>query len=112
MNVKIKNLSVLCLILFFLLVQMNYPSAVNAQESLQQIFDHALHESKNGNFLEALNDWNRFLEKSPSDAAALSNRGNCFLALGEPEKAIIDQTKAIEIMPLVPDSYLKNPPKD
>ena len=89
-----------------LCVQFFIPFEVNAEESLQLIFENALQESKNGNFVEAINDWNRFLEKSPADPAALSNRGNCFLALGEPEKAILDQTRAIKLLPLEPDPYL------
>tara|TARA_B100000700_G_C14866102_1_gene771025 strand:- start:156 stop:962 length:807 start_codon:yes stop_codon:yes gene_type:complete len=108
MNVKrkIRMLSVICPILAALFIQFAYPLVVNAEENLQVIFDQALQESKNGNFVEAINDWNRFLQQSPSNAAALSNRGNCFLALGEPNQAIRDHSRAIELLPFEPDSYL------
>ena len=67
------------------------------------LFAKALYESKEGNFVDALESWDRFLVSAPTDAAALSNRGNVRLALGDSEGAILDQTSAIKILPLETD---------
>lgn len=56
--------------------------------------------------MQAEKDWSYYLNENPDDAAALSNRGNIRLALGDPEGAIRDQTKAIEISPEDLDPYL------
>jgi len=82
------------------------PITIQANESPKLLFEKALQESRDGNFIQAEKDWNLFLNKNPNDAAAFSNRGNVLLALGDPEGAIIDQTKAIEISPGELDPYL------
>ncbi len=70
------------------------------------LFEKALQESKEGDFIRAEKDWSSYLNDNPDDAAALSNRGNILLALGDPQGAIRDQTKAIEISPEDLDPYL------
>ena len=55
---------------------------------LQGLYEQALTASRQGDFVEALPLWDRFLEKAPEDAAALSNRGNVRLALGDVSGAI------------------------
>ena len=50
---------------------------------LQGLYEQALTASRQGDFVEALPLWDRFLEQAPEDAAALSNRGNVRLALGD-----------------------------
>ena len=47
---------------------------------LQGLYEQALTASRQGDFVEALPLWDRFLEQVPEDAAALSNRGNVRLA--------------------------------
>ncbi|KGG13643.1 TPR repeat precursor [Prochlorococcus sp. MIT 0601] len=73
--------------------------SVQADESLNMIFQEGLLESKAGNFAKALETWNRFIDLAPENGVAYSNRGNVRLALGDPEGAILDQQKAIELMP-------------
>ena len=70
------------------------------------LFEKALKESNNGDFIQAEKDWSIYLNENPNDAAALSNRGNIRLALGDPEGAIRDQTMAIKISPEDLDPYL------
>ncbi|MBW3042840.1 tetratricopeptide repeat protein [Prochlorococcus marinus] len=82
------------------------PLAIQAEELPEFLFEKALQESKDGDFIQAEKDWNLFLNRNPNDAAALSNRGNILLALGDPEGAIRDQSKAIEISPNDLDPYL------
>ena len=89
-----------------LIVSLLKPFPINASETSKIKFEKALQESKEGNFIQAEKDWNLFLDDNPYDAAALSNRGNILLALGDPEGAIRDQTKAIEISPTDLDPYL------
>ena len=82
------------------------PSSTQAQVSPKYLFEKALQESKEGDFIQAEKDWSSYLNENPQDAAALSNRGNIRLALGDPQGAIRDQTKAIEISPGDLDPYL------
>tara|TARA_Y100001968_G_scaffold186164_1_gene170527 strand:+ start:1118 stop:1906 length:789 start_codon:yes stop_codon:yes gene_type:complete len=82
------------------------PLSAKAQVNPKLLFEKALQESKDGDFIKAERDWSIYLNDNPSDAAALSNRGNIRLALGDPEGAIRDQTKAMEISPEDLDPYL------
>ena len=55
------------------------------------LFEDALSASSIGQFEISLERWNQYLEKFPNDAAALSNRGNVKLVVGDPKGAIKDQ---------------------
>ena len=82
------------------------PFSSQAKVLPKYLFDKALQESKDGDFIQAEKDWSFYLNDNPDDAAALSNRGNIRLALGDPQGAIRDQTMAIEISPEDLDPYL------
>ena len=82
------------------------PFASQAKVLPKYLFEKALQESKNGDFIQAEKDWSSYLNENPNDAAALSNRGNIRLALGDPKGAIKDQTMAIKISPEDLDPYL------
>ena len=82
------------------------PLLSQAKEPPKYLFEKALQESKDGDFIQAEKDWSFYLNENPKDAAALSNRGNIRLALGDPQGAIEDQTMAIEISPEDLDPYL------
>ena len=82
------------------------PFSTHAQVLPKFLFEKALQESKDGDFIQAEKDWSSYLKDYPDDAAALSNRGNIRLALGDPQGAITDQTHAIEISPEDLDPYL------
>lgn len=92
------------LILFIIFIFV--PSSIHAKVIPKFLFEKALQESNDGDFLQAEKDWSFYLNDNPDDAAALSNRGNIRLALGDPQGAIRDQTKAIEISPEDLDPYL------
>ena len=92
------------ILLFIFLVCLPFSS--QAKQLPKFLFDRALQESKDGDFIQAEKDWSFYLNDNPNDPAALSNRGNIRLALGDPEGAIRDQTRAIEISPEDLDPYL------
>ena len=73
---------------------------------LQGLYEQALTASRQGDFGQALPLWDRFLEQAPEDAAALSNRGNVRLALGDPAGAIADQSASITLAPEEADPHL------
>jgi tetratricopeptide (TPR) repeat protein len=73
---------------------------------LPQLFERALAASRDGHFGDALPLWNQVLELAPQDAAAWSNRGNVQLALGDPQAAIADQGRAMQLDPDNPDPHL------
>ena len=62
---------------WFLVLLMSLVLALPVQAlDLQGLYEQALTASRQGDFVEALPLWDRFLEQAPEDAAALSNRGN------------------------------------
>ena len=93
-------------LVLFSIIFLFVPFSSQAKELPKFLFERALQESKDGDFIQAEKDWNLYLNENPNDAAALSNRGNILLALGDPKGAIKDQTKAIEISPEDLDPYL------
>ncbi len=97
------SFTLLFILLFICVVN---PMVAIAEDSLPLLFEKALMESRDGNFIDALQSWNDYLHLSPEDPVALSNRGNIRLALGDPEGAIIDQTKSIDILPFEIDPHL------
>ena len=100
------NIRVLKALVLLSIVFVFVPFSSQANELPKFLFEKALQESKDGNFIQAEKDWSLFLNDNPEDAAALSNRGNILLALGDPQGAIRDQTKAIEISPEDLDPYI------
>ena len=100
------NIRVLKVLLLLSIIFVSVPMSTHAQVLPKFLFEKALQESKDGNFIQAEKDWSSYLNENPEDAAALSNRGNIRLVLGDPQGAIIDQTKAIEISPKDLDPYL------
>ena len=77
-----------------------------AAETLEGLYDRALKASQNGDFVQALPLWDLVLDQAPNDAAALSNRGNVRLGLGDLQGAIADQTRSIELAPEEADPHL------
>ncbi len=98
------RVGIVLILLFSILVFTPFPS--QAKMLPKALFEKALQESKDGDFIQAEKDWTIYLNDNPDDAAALSNRGNIRLALGDPQGAIIDQTRAIDISPEVVEPYL------
>ena len=99
--INIKVFQILLLLSIFFV-----PFQSQAKTSPKFLFEKALQESNDGDFIQAEKDWSFYLNGNPNDAAALSNRGNIRLALGDPQGAIRDQTLAIEISPEDIDPYL------
>ena len=90
----------------FLVLLMSLVLALPVQAlDLQGLYEQALTASRQG-IVEALPLWDRFLEQAPEDAAALSNRGNVRLALGDPSGAIADQSASIVLAPEESDPHL------
>tara|TARA_Y100001968_G_scaffold95455_1_gene85695 strand:- start:533 stop:1315 length:783 start_codon:yes stop_codon:yes gene_type:complete len=98
-NIKVFQVLLLLFIVFA-------PLQSQAKALPKYLFEKALQESNDGDFIQAEKDWSLYLNENPNDAAALSNRGNIRLALGDPQGAIRDQTMAIEISPEDLDPYL------
>ena len=80
----------------FLIIFLNFKPAISL-EYREDLFQEALNASSMGQFEISLNKWNNYIKNFPDDAAALSNRGNVKLVLGDPIGAIKDQNNAIEI---------------
>ncbi|WP_320663675.1 tetratricopeptide repeat protein [Prochlorococcus sp. MIT 1223] len=87
-------------------LQIFLPLPALSATNLQNLFNTALLKSQEGNCLSAIEDWDNFLELSPDEPAAISNRGNCLLVLGDPVGAIEAHTKALTILPQNQDAHL------
>ena len=72
----------------------------------EDLFKNALDLSSSGKFNLALQEWDRYLDYYPNDAAGLSNRGNVKLTLGDLEGSIDDQNKAISLNSNELDPYI------
>ena len=100
------KLRVIKILILIALVFVFVPFSSQAKVLPKTLFEKALQESKDGDFIQAEKDWSYYLQNNSNDAAALSNRGNIRLALGDPQGAITDQTMAIGISPEDLDPYL------
>ena len=95
-----------CLLLFFIFVNIFYIAPSFSYSLREDLFKNALDLSSVGEFNLALKEWNRYLDSYPDDAAGLSNRGNVRLVLGDLEGSIDDQNKAISLNPGEIDPYI------
>ena len=96
----------LCILLICFLINILCVSPSYSLSSKEDLFKDALTLSSNGEFNIALQQWNKYLELFPNDAAALSNRGNIKLVIGDPQGSIDDQAKAIDLDPDELDPYI------
>ncbi len=102
---KIKKINLYLLLICFL-INILCVAPSYSLSSREDLFKNALNLSSSGEFDLAFKQWNKYLELFPDDAAALSNRGNIKLVLGDPKGAIDDQDKAIFEDPDEVDPYI------
>lgn len=102
---NIKKVKINFLLLFFLIC-ITTASPVYSLSSREDLFKNALDLSSVGKFNLALQKWNQYIDLFPEDSAAISNRGNVKLVLGNPEGSIDDQNKAINLEPNLVDPYI------
>ena len=103
--INIKNITNYCLLICLLINIFVVPPSYSLT-SREDIFKNALDLSSEGNFNLALEEWNGYLDLYPNDSAALSNRGNVRLVLGDIKGSIADQDKAINLDPDEVDPYI------
>jgi tetratricopeptide (TPR) repeat protein len=97
---------ILCFLLIFVFVNIFYVSPCYSLSLRENFFKNALNLSSEGKFNLALQEWNRYLDLYPDDAAGFSNRGNVRLVVGDIEGSIDDQNKAIDLNPSEIDPYI------
>jgi len=95
-----------CFLLIFVFINFFYVAPSYSLSSREDLFKNALDLTSGGNFNLALQEWNRYLDFYPDDAAGLSNRGNVKLVIGDLEGSIDDQNKAISLNPSEIDPYI------
>ena len=96
----------ICILLIFVLVNIVYISPCYSLSSREDLFKNALDLSSLGKFNLALQEWDLYLDSYPDDAAALSNRGNVRLVVGDVEGSLADQNKSISLNPDEIDPYI------
>ena len=72
-------------LIIFVLVNIFYIAPCYPLSSQEDVFKNALDLSSGGEFNLALQEWNMYLSLFNNDAAALSNRGNVKLIVGDIE---------------------------
>ena len=77
-----------CVLLIFVFVNIFYIAPCYSISVREDSFKKALDLSSGGNFNLALQEWNRYLDSYPNDAAGLSNRGNIRLVIGDVEGSL------------------------
>ena len=95
-----------CFLLIFVFVNIFYIAPCYSLVLREDLFKNALDLSSSGKFSLALQEWDRYLDYYPNDAAGLSNRGNVKLAIGDLEGSIDDQNKAISLNSSELDPYI------
>ncbi|ABB50768.1 TPR repeat [Prochlorococcus marinus str. MIT 9312] len=95
-----------CFLLIFVFVNIFYIAPCYSLSLREDLFKNAIDLSSGGQFNLALQEWNHYLDSYPDDAAALSNRGNVRLVIGDVEGSIDDQNKAIGLNPNEIDPYI------
>jgi len=98
---KYTNFSILIVLLIIFYISPTY-----ALDSREILFREALTFSSEGEFDNALDKWNDYLRIYPDDPAALSNRGNVKLVVGDPKGSLIDQNRSIQLNPNELDPYI------
>ena len=71
-----------CFLLIVVFINIFCIKPCYASSLREDLFKNALDLSSVGKFNLALQEWNRYLDSYPDDAAGLSNRGNVRLVLG------------------------------
>ena len=94
------------ILLIFVLANIFYIAPCYSSTVREDLFKSALDLTSGGKFNLALQEWNRYLDSYPNDAAGLSNRGNVRLVIGDVEGAIDDQNNAISLNPSEIDPYI------
>jgi protein O-GlcNAc transferase len=72
---------------------------LHASDDRKDLLNLAAYHEKCGTVVQAIQYLERILEKSPEDAAAYMNLGNCFLLLGMTDATLAAYGKAIKICP-------------
>ena len=103
--ITFKKVKVCFLIILFFINFLNVAPCYSLS-SREDFFKNALDLSSAGEFNLALQEWNRYLNDYPDDAAGLSNRGNVKLVIGDVEGSIDDQNNAISLNPSEIDPYI------
>ena len=95
-----------CFLLIFIFFNIFYIAPCYSASLREDLFKNALELSSVGKFNLALQEWNKYLDAYPDDAAGWSNRGNVRLITGDVEGSIDDQNKAISLNPSEIDPYI------
>ena len=96
----------ICFLFIFVFVNIFYIAPCYSLSSREDSFKKALDLSSIGKFNLALEEWNRYLDSYPDDAAGLSNRGNIRLLVGDIDGSIDDQNMAISLDSSEIDPYI------
>ncbi len=81
--------------------------AVSLKDYAKALFSRALLYQQSGNCNAALQDVNKVLQQDPSNARAHYIKADCIEQQGDPESAIVEYTRAIELESTEPLFYLR-----
>ena len=73
----------ICFLLIVVFLNIFFVAPCYSLSLREDLFKNALDLSAEGKFNLALQEWNRYLDFYPDDAAGFSNRGNVKLVIGD-----------------------------
>ena len=96
----------ICFLLIVVFLNIFFVAPCYSLSLREDLFKNALDLSAEGKFNLALQEWNKYLDYYPDDAAGFSNRGNVRLVMGDVKGSIDAQNKAISLNPSEIDPYI------
>ena len=93
-------------VFLFCLLGVISPFPLMANDKIHPLVEKVSAKTNQGDCLKQGNNFDESLKLYPNDFLAISNRGNCLLALGFPQSAIDYYSKALDLQPLNPDIHL------
>ena len=74
-------------------------------DAKKAMLESGINYNANGQYKEAMAEFNKVIEMDPKNAEAYNYRGYCYILAGDFEKATADYTKAIDLDPFYADAY-------
>ena len=74
-------------------------------KTINAIIESGTSYNANGQYKEAMAEFNKVIEMDPKNAEAYNYRGYSCILAGDFDRAIADYTKAIDLKPLYADAY-------